>query len=175
VPGAANVLSALATVAVCTRVDVPARAIKDAMEDFGGISRGFETRGSYRGVTLIDDDSVEPEDVAGCLTIARGRYGRRRIVAVFAPDRSPCGQTITALANADRIVLWDRSVDADDWAGMLEGAGVAALRVTNLDEALADLDQHLEPGDVLLTLGAGEVGTIADAFIRRLSRDRQGR
>jgi UDP-N-acetylmuramate--alanine ligase len=175
VPGAANVLSALATVAVCTRVDVPARAIKDAMEDFGGISRGFETRGSYRGVTLIDDDSVEPEDVAGCLTIARGRYGRRRIVTVFAPDRSPCGQTITALANADRIVLWDRSVDADDWAGMLEGAGVAALRVTNLDEALADLDQHLEPGDVLLTLGAGEVGTIADAFIRRLSRDRQGR
>ena len=57
-------------------------------------------------------------------------------------------------------------------AGALVAAGVGAGRASGLDEAIRELDRHLEPGDVLVTLGAGDVGTIADAFLRRLSRDR---
>jgi UDP-N-acetylmuramate--alanine ligase len=60
---------------------------------------------------------------------------------------------------------------------MLGEAGLAARPAVGLDAALALLDNDLEPGDVLLTLtlGAGDVGTIADAFLRRLPRDRQAR
>ncbi len=54
----------------------------------------------------------------------------------------------------------------------LTDAGVAVGRASGLDEAIRELDRHLEPGDVLVTLGAGDVGTIADAFLRRLSSDR---
>ena len=69
------------------------------------------------------------------------------------------------------------AVDADGWPSpewTLAAAGIPARSAASLDEALSELDRHLEPGDVLLTLGAGDVGTIADAFIRRLPRDRPG-
>jgi UDP-N-acetylmuramate--alanine ligase len=175
VPGRASVLSALAAVAVCRRVEVPTREIRDALEDFDGVSRGFESRGSYRGVTLVDDDAVEPPDVADALDLARTIHGRRRIWVVFAPGGPARVETARALGRADRIMLVDASVDAGPWASMLGEIGVSFQRVADSDEALKDLDRHLEPGDVLLTLGAGDVGTIADAFLRRLPRDRQGR
>jgi UDP-N-acetylmuramate--alanine ligase len=175
VPGRASVLSALAAVAVCRRVEVPTREIRDALEDFDGVSRGFESRGSYRGVTLVDDDAVEPPDVADALDLARTVHGRRRIWVVFAPGGPPCVETARALSQADRVMLVDASVDAEPWASMLGELGVFPRRVTDSEEALKDLDRHLEPGDVLLTLGAGDVGTIADAFLRRLPRVRQSR
>ena len=175
VPGRAGVINALAALAICERMEVPIRTIKQALEDFAGVSRTFESRGSYRGVTLVDDDSIEAIDVAAALELARALHGRRRVWTVFSPGGPPHQETISALSTADRLTLLEGAVDAGDWAGMLEGAGVAAHCVESLDEALSDLDKHLEPGDVLLTIGAGEVGTIADAFIRRLPRNRQGR
>jgi UDP-N-acetylmuramate--alanine ligase len=175
VPGRASVLSALAAMAVCRHVDVPTREIQDALEDFAGVSRGFESRGSYRGVTLLDDDAVEAPDVADALEIARAVHGRRRLWAVFAPGGPPRAEFATALLRADRVMLVDASVDARPWSSMLGESGVDSRSVADSDEALRDLDRHLEPGDVLLTLGAGDVGTIADAFLRRLPRDRQGR
>jgi UDP-N-acetylmuramate--alanine ligase len=57
----------------------------------------------------------------------------------------------------------------------LAASGTPARWTASLDDAILELDRHLEPGDVLVTLGAGDVGTISDAFIRRLSRDRHGR
>ena len=76
VPGRRNVVSALAAVAVCLRADVPTRAIVHGLEDFAGIARGFQSRGSYRGVTLVDDDATEPADVAEAVGLARSAYGR---------------------------------------------------------------------------------------------------
>ncbi len=175
VPGRANVLGALAALAACDRAEVPTRQIKQALEDFAGVSGGFESRGSYRGVTLVEDDAVEPGDVAEALALARTIHGRRRLWAVLGVAGPPREAMADALAWADRVLLLGGAVDVASWASMLGGAGVAARPAAGLDEALADLDRHLEPGDVLLTLGSGDVGTIADAFLRRLPRDRQGR
>jgi len=175
IPGRTSVLGAVAAVAACRRVEIPTREIKQALEDFEGVSRGFQSRGSYRGVTLLDDDAVEPADVADALGLARAIYGRRRISVVFAPVGPPRADTAAALETASRVLVLDASVRPGDWADLLGASGVASRNVANLDEALTDLDRHLEPGDVLLTLGAGDVGTIADAFLRRLPRDRQGR
>jgi UDP-N-acetylmuramate--alanine ligase len=175
VPGRSSVISALAALAVCSRIEVPTLTIKEALEDFEGVSRGFESRGSYRGVTLLDDDSAGAIEVAEALALVRSVHGRRRLWTVFAPGGRACSATSAALSATDHLILVDGGIDSGDWECMLEEAGVHAHRVENLDEAVLDLDRHLEPGDVLLTLGAGEVGTIADAFIRRLSRDRQGR
>jgi UDP-N-acetylmuramate--alanine ligase len=175
VPGRANVLGALAALAACDRAEVPTRQIKQALEDFAGVSRGFESRGSYRGVTLVDDDAADPRDVADALALARTVHGRRRLWAVVGASGRPEPAMADALAWADRVLVLGGDVDADAWAGMLGGAGIAARPAPGIDEALSDLDRHLEPGDVLLTLGSGDVGTIADAFLRRLPRDRQGR
>jgi UDP-N-acetylmuramate--alanine ligase len=175
VPGRENVLGALAALAACDRAAVPTREIKQALEDFAGVSGGFESRGSYRGVTLVDDDAAEPSDVADVLALARTVHGRRRLWAVVGASGPPRAAMADALAWADRVLVLGGAVDADAWSSMLGGAGIAARGAVDLDEALSDLDRHLEPGDVLLTLGSGDVGTIADAFLRRLPRDRQGR
>ncbi|HEY2153998.1 MAG TPA: UDP-N-acetylmuramate--alanine ligase [Isosphaeraceae bacterium] len=175
VPGRANVLGALAALAACDRAEVPTRDIKQALEEFEGVSGGFESRGSYRGVTLVDDDAADPRDVADVLALARTVHGRRRLWAVVGASGPPLPAMADALAWADRVLVLGGAVDADAWSSMLGGAGIAARGAANLDEALSDLDRHLEPGDVLLTLGSGDVGTIADAFLRRLPRDRQGR
>jgi UDP-N-acetylmuramate--alanine ligase len=67
------------------------------------------------------------------------------------------------------------ATEAEALVGALLLAGVRARSVASLDDAIMELDRHLEPGDVLVTLGAGDVGTISDAFFRRLPRDRPGR
>ena len=179
VPGRHHVLGALAAVAVCGRVDLTCRVIKEALEEFGGVSRGFESRGSYRGVTLVDDEAPGRLAVGEALAVAREVFGRRRLCAAFRPGSGGHGPLPlpSEFAAADRVWIIDGEGPS---GGMLAGAlvetliaaGCAADRVSGLDEAIRELDQYLEPGDVLVTLGAGDVGTIADAFLRRLSSDR---
>jgi UDP-N-acetylmuramate--alanine ligase len=179
VPGRHLVLGALAAVAVCGRVDLTSREIKEALEEFGGISRGFESRGSYRGVTLVDDEAEGPRGVGKALTLAREVFGPRRLCAAY---RHPEGGNhpwppASEFAEADRVwiinndgPLGERMAEA--LVEALVSSGTSVGRVAGLDEAIRELDRYLEPGDVLVTLGAGDVGTIADAFLRRLSSDR---
>src|SRR5262249_7497656 len=86
VRGQGNVLCALAAVAACDRLAVPTPEIKQGLEEFAGLSRDFESRGSYRGVTLLDDEGRDPASVAEALAIGRQVYGSRRLWAVFHPD-----------------------------------------------------------------------------------------
>ena len=179
VPGRHHVLGALAAVAICGRIDLTSRAIKEALEEFGGVSRGFESRGSYRGVTLVDDEAPGPLAVGEALALAREVFGRRRLCAAYRPAPGGDGSwpLPSEFAAADRVWIVDEEgptagSSAGALVGTLVGAGILAERASGLEEAIRGLDRYLEPGDVLVTLGSGEVGTIADAFLRRLSRDR---
>jgi len=185
VPGRRNVLSAVAAVATCVQLGVSTASIREALEEFTGVSRDFESRGSYQGVTLVDDEGRDPETIAETLAIGRQTFGSRRLRVVFWVDetdwtREDVGRYISALSSADHVVLMDGNGTGtsrdltESLVGDLAVSGVLANRVESFEGAIRYLDQHLEPGDVLITLGAGDVGTIADAFIRRLSRNRQG-
>ena len=186
VPGRRNVLCALAAVAACSRLGVPAVEIRQALEEFTGVSRDFESRGSYRGVTLVDDAGGDPAAVGEALRLARQVFGDRRIWAVLtAPvgvlDPEAPGPAMPAHWLWPIRSCWSRRMTSDGVArealaleGTLAAAGIRARSVASLDAAILELDRQLEPGDVLVTLGAGDVGTISDAFIRRLSRDRPG-
>ena len=184
VPGRRNVLGALAAVAACDRLSVPIQEIKQGLEEFAGLSRDFESRGSYRGVTLVDDAGCDPASVSEALTIARQVFGTRPIWAVICTGEE--ARTVeaeagypTALAAADHVLVTEGSQvggrRAISLVEALVASGVNAREAAGLDDAIRELDRHLEPGDVLVTLGAGDVGTIADAFLRRLPRDRHGR
>jgi UDP-N-acetylmuramate--alanine ligase len=179
VPGRHHVLGALAAVAVCGRVDLTSRAIKEGLEEFEGVSRGFESRGSYRGVTLVDDEALGPLAVGEALAVAREVFGRRRLHAAYRPSKgsSDSCPLPSEFVEADRVwVIDEEGPSAGSIARALVEAlveaGSVAQRASGLEEAILELDRHLEPGDVLVTLGAGDVGTIADAFLRRLSSDR---
>jgi len=173
VPGREAVTAALAAVAACTRLGVGAAAIKDGLEEFAGVARHLEPRGSYRGATLIDDRAGTGRAVARALVACRQAFGRRRLVAAFGPGPGPCspaaaGRLAAALGRADRAWI----------VGGPPGLGpavVGARRVADGAAAIRELGQFLEPGDVLVTLGAGDVGVVADAFSRRLPGDRPGR
>jgi UDP-N-acetylmuramate--alanine ligase len=184
VPGRRHVLSALAAIAACGHLGVPIPEIREGLEEFSGLSRDFESRGSYRGVTLVDDEGGDAPSVAEALAVGRRVFGRRRLWAVYGPREEgltpdDAGRYLSAFGHADRVLIRTRQApEADprpDWEHLthrLTAAGVGARGVATVEEAIAELDRDLEPGDVLVTLGAGEVGTISDAFIRRLSRDR---
>jgi UDP-N-acetylmuramate--alanine ligase len=177
VPGRRNVLNALAAIAVCDSMAVPAAAIKEGLEEFAGLSRGFQSRGSYRGVTLVDDEAHDPRAVAEVLSVCRQVFGRRRLWVVL---RMEAADSYEALATADCVLVADRDrTDCVSGAYRLVQAlavsGVTARCVASPDAAVAHLERHLEPGDVLLTLGTGDVGTIADALTtRRAPRDHHG-
>lgn len=184
VPGRRHVISALAAVAACRTVGVAASGIRQGLEEFGGLARDFESRGSFRGVTLIDDASDDAASIGRAVFQARRQFGTRRLWALYGgpaqadpdADTEERRRVASALAEADRVVLVAGVPGAAaDLAAMLRASGPPLWVVDGREAAVADLDRKLEPGDVLLTLGAGDVGTIADAFIRRLPRDRPGR
>ncbi len=179
VPGRHHVLGALAAVAVCGRVDLTSQAIKEGLEEFSGVSRGFESRGSYRGVTLVDDEALGPLAVGEALAVAREVFGRRRLLAAYRPIRDQTGDwpDPAEFVEADRVWIIDEEgpsagAIAQALVEAMVKAGSVASRTAGLEEAIRELDRNLEPGDVLVTLGAGDVGTIADVFLRRLSSDR---
>ena len=179
VPGRVAVMAALAGVAACVRLGVPTAAIKDGLEEFRGVARHLEPRGSYRGATLVDDGSDSGRSVGRVLSVCRQVHGRRRLLAAFQPGRlfrttASVDRMACALGRADRV--W---IVAGPGSGALltalKAAGMEARGVADVDDAIGELDQHLEPGDVLVTLGAGDVGKVADAFSRRLPGNRPGR
>jgi UDP-N-acetylmuramate--alanine ligase len=179
IPGRRNVLSALAALASCVRLEVPLMEIKRGLEEFTGVSRDFESRGSYRGVSLVDDKGWDAIAVGETLELARRRFGPRRIWAVHGSADgpiSPCDadRYIPAFLAADHVLIADGQGASSPLVQTLVAAGLRARGTAGLDQLISDLDQRLEPGDVLVTLGTGVVGTIADAFIRRLPRDRPG-
>ncbi|MFO0910322.1 MAG: UDP-N-acetylmuramate--alanine ligase, partial [Isosphaeraceae bacterium] len=191
-PVAEDVISALAALAASRQVGIPILEIREALAEFEGLERDFDYRGSYRGVTFIDDCSEEPAEIQKVVARTRRVHGPRRVRVVVAGARSlasgesPCYSE--ALVDVDHVIVMpgpDSPTGVSEPGGSggewpvplkLELAGYNGLVawVDTVAQAIAELDCHLQPGDVVLTLGAGDVGTIADAFIRRLSRDRPG-
>lgn len=183
VPGKRNVLCALAAVAVCDRLEMPLPAVKEALEEFTGLARGLESRGSYRGVTLVDDEAEEPRAVAEALGVCRQMFGPRRLWSLVRPEVPAAWAPFAAsFAHADCVLVTEAQPGprlagqgAGSFVDALAAAGVPARWAADLEAALAELDRNLQPGDVLLTLGAGDVGKVADALTtRRAARDHHG-
>jgi UDP-N-acetylmuramate--alanine ligase len=186
IPGRHNVLNSLAAVALSHRAGAPADVIREALAEFPGIKRRFETIGSWRGVTLIDDYAHHPTAVAVTLATARERFPRRKLWCVFQPHQvsrttALLGDFARALTRADEILVAPvfaarENVDQEpehisrNLADQVIDSGGRARFVAGLDHAVATLDDELQPGDVLITMGAGDIGQVHHAFTRRLQR-----
>ena len=176
VPGLHNAQNAAAAVAAALQLGVDPEHARRALARFAGVARRFEFRGEYGGVTFVDDYAHLPGEVRVALDAARGG-GFERIVCVFQPHRYS-RVALLAPGFADSFVGADRVVVTDIYpAGEMPRPGVsgrlvldaivrahpgaAAVYVPNREGVIAYLRENLRPGDLCLTLAAGDLTNLA--------------
>jgi UDP-N-acetylmuramate--alanine ligase len=187
VPGRHNVLNALAATAVAVEVGIPFDQVGRALAEFQGAERRFQTRGEADGVLVVDDYGHHPTEIAAVIAAARAGIDRR-IVAVFQPHRYSRTQQLMdefagAFAGASLIVLTDIYAAGET---PIEGITVEALAeairartaapveiVKTLDEIPAAVCRLTTPGDLVLTLGAGSIGTTGDRILDAIRNARK--
>ena len=188
-PGRHNVLNALAAVAVGMELDLPFAAIADAFRDFGGVQRRFQIKGEAGGVMVVDDYGHHPAEIKATLAAARSGW-QRRVVAVFQPHRYSRTQAlfeefVTAFYQADHLVVMDIYAAGEDPIAGVSAAALAAgisghghrscVYAADRAEALARLNDAVCPGDMVITLGAGNVWQVGEEFLAALKgRDAGG-
>jgi UDP-N-acetylmuramate--alanine ligase len=183
IDGAHNLLDAAAAVAVAGLVGVPAEEAAGALGTFRGVHRRFEVRGEARGATFVDDYAQVPREIEVTLGVARAREPGR-LIAVVQPHRYWRTQALwrelgAAAAAADLVVVMDvYGADQDPIPGVtgalvVEGVRLAAperpvVYTPHHDETIAFLADEVRPGDLVVTLGCGDVWMVADGAIRRI-------
>jgi UDP-N-acetylmuramate--alanine ligase len=181
-PGRHNVANALAAIAVGRELSIPFPTIARALSEFTGVIRRFETKGERGGVLVVDDYAHHPTEIAATLASARQVYPDRRLVALFQPHlysrtrdfAAAFGQALTA---ADLAIVTDvypsREKALPGISGALvadaaRAAGHAAVAYVAEKSAVAEeLERRLRRGDLLLTMGAGDVVRFGEEYLRR--------
>ncbi len=182
-PGRHNVANALAAIAVGRELSIPFPTIARALEAFTGVVRRFERKGERAGVLVVDDYAHHPTEIAATLEAARQVYPDRRLVALFQPHlfsrtRDFSEEFGRALAAADTTIVMDVYPSRERPIAGITGALVAdAARraacgrtVSYVPEkkAVVDwLERTLVSGDLLVTLGAGDVVKFGEEYLER--------
>ena len=187
VPGRHNLQNALAAVAVGMELGLQFDRVAAGLRDFRGAERRFEVRGEPNGVLVVDDYGHHPTEIAAVLAAARQL--NRRIVVAFQPHRFSRTAALMdafgpALADADYIVLTDiYGAGEDPIAGVTIDALAAAVRrdvrtpvdvVPRLEDVVPAIARVARPGDVVITLGAGSIGSVPERLIEALARGGPG-
>ena len=181
VPGRHNLQNALAAVAVGMELGLSFDRIAAGLHAFRGAERRFEIRGEPNGILVVDDYGHHPTEIATVLAAARTL--NRRIVVVFQPHRYTRTAALMdafgpALRPADHIVLTDiyaasenplPHVTIDTLASAIRRSVTATVDVVpRLDDVVATIVRVARPGDVVITLGAGSIGTIPERLVEAL-------
>jgi UDP-N-acetylmuramate--alanine ligase len=180
VPGRHNAVNAAGAASIALELGVPFDAVTRALGGFGGVARRFQFRGERDGVTYVDDYAHLPSDVDAMIRAAR-EGGWERVVAVFQPHRYTRTAALwrdfaDAFAGADALVLTDVYPAGEQPQPGVSGRLVLrAVLDAHPEQAVtylprrADLVAHVprlaRPGDVVLTLGAGDLTTAPDEWL----------
>jgi UDP-N-acetylmuramate--alanine ligase len=181
VPGRHNLLNALAAVAVGLELGLSFDRVAAGLKDFRGVERRFDVRGEPNGILVVDDYGHHPTEIAAVIAAARS-FGRRIVVA-FQPHRFSRTSSLMdafgpALGAADHVVLTDIYAAGEEAIPgvTLEALGAAIRRsvkvpvdlVPRLDDVVPAIVRVARPGDIVITLGAGSIGTVPDRLVEAL-------
>jgi UDP-N-acetylmuramate--alanine ligase len=182
VPGRHNLQNALAAVVVGLELGLPFDTIASGLGEFRGVERRFEVRGEPNGILVVDDYSHHPTEIAAALEAARAQ--KRRLIVAFQPHRYSRTAALMeafgpSFAVADHVVLTDiYAAGEDPIADVTVDALAAAIRrgtrapvdvVPALDDLVAALVRIARPGDMVMTLGAGSIGSVPARLIDALA------
>ena len=180
VPGAHNVSNALAVVAVALELEIPHKDIAEGLASFSGVERRFEIKGERNGVQVVDDYGHHPTEIRATLEAARNYWKDGRIVVLFQPHRftrtlylhSEFGG---AFLESDLLFILpiypagEQPIEGVSSRLIYDAVKEAGHKEVHLiaegEDALAILADVLRPGDLLLTLGAGNVWKTGEEFL----------
>jgi UDP-N-acetylmuramate--L-alanine ligase/UDP-N-acetylenolpyruvoylglucosamine reductase len=177
ISGRHNVANALAALAVADLLGINPAVVRQTLATFSGVGRRFQVKGEMGGILVIDDYAHHPTEIKATLRAARERYPGRRIVAVHQPHtfsrlKALLAEFATAFADADVVVISEvYPARETDTLGVSSRDLVAAMRhpavhyAADLAAAARLAQTLLRPGDVLLTLGAGDVFRVGEMVL----------
>jgi UDP-N-acetylmuramate--alanine ligase len=186
IPGRHNVLNALAATAVALDLEMPFPKIQSALAAFAGVQRRFQIRGRVRDVLVVDDYGHHPAEIRATLAAAKAGFDRR-VITVFQPHRYSRTQHLrddflTAFYQSDVLIVMDiyaageapiPGVHARDLADGIAAHGHREVLYLGSDRAaiIDYLCESTRAGDLVLTLGAGDVGQLGGELLQRLGDD----
>ena len=180
VPGEHFVRNALAATAVCLHLEVPFATIADSVASFQGARRRFETVGEAGGVLVMDDYAHHPTEVKATIAAAIRAFPERRIIGIYQPhtysrisylwdEWLTCWRGLDALVVLETYAAREAPLpgrSAEDLAGAIEG--VEAVYAKDFDDAAAKARELAKPGDVVFTIGAGDVVEVGPKLLELL-------
>jgi UDP-N-acetylmuramate--alanine ligase len=189
-PGEHAVRNALAALAVGMGFGLPFERCAEALAGFEGILRRFELKGDAAGVTVVDDYGHHPTEIRATLRAARLGYPDRRVVAVFQPHRytrladlfdlfASCFDDADVVVLTDVYAAGEQPIDGFDGAALARATGGLHRGEVGFEAAGADLAERvstrLRDGDLVVTLGAGDVTKLGPAILHNLRSQSQAR
>ncbi len=186
-PGRHNIRNALAVVAMAVSIGIEPERILEVLDGFTGVDRRLMLKGRFRGITILDDYAHHPTEIRASLEAIRQRYKPHRLWCVYqahqySRTRFFLDEFAASFAQADKAIIPEIYFVRDSEASRRQVSGeilAARIRERGTDteyigcfKAICDyLEQHARAGDVVVTMGAGDVWKVADEFIQRLRSD----
>ncbi len=178
VPGTHNILNTLASVAVCRHLGADTEKAVRGIEGFRGTHRRFEKKGEFNGAVIIDDYAHHPTEIAATLKAA-DRFDKNKLWCVFQPHtysrtRLLWDDFVKCFDNVDELIIthiyaareeFDGVTRADKLAEEIKKRGVKARYIESFDDIAQVLREELSAGDMLFTMGAGDVVEIGNKLI----------
>jgi len=186
-PGRHSIYNALATLATARELDIPFPVVQQALASFSGVQRRFEIKGEIGGIMVVDDYGHHPTEIKATLRAAKEGWNRRTVV-IFQPHRYTrtrdlFKEFLTAFQDADVLLITGIYPAGEDplpgitAQGLFEGLkGYGHKDVTLIldkNEIPERLWGRLQPGDMVITLGAGDIWKVGRELIRKLREQEQ--
>jgi len=186
VPGRHSVYNSLAAVAVGLELDIPFAKIAKSLGRFAAVDRRFQRKGEAFGATVVDDYGHHPTEIVATLAAAREGFGARALV-VFQPHRYSRTRALLeefgrAFVQSDRVIVTSVYAAGESPLPDVDGAAVADALVRHghpsvvyeprLERIASRLKQLVLPGDLVITLGAGDVWKVGEAFLALAAKTR---
>lgn len=188
-PGRHNAYNALAASALLHHAGLSPQQIADALGSFTGTHRRMTYKGCNRGVTVMDDYAHHPTEIQVTLRAIREYHQPKRVICVFQPHQHSRTRFLLkdfarSLAAAEEVIVPDiyfvrdsdrekEYISSQDLVSQIRLNGGSAAYFKTFDEIVVHLQSTLREGDLVVTMGAGNVWEIADQTVRWLGRDRQ--
>ncbi len=180
VPGEHNIYNSIAAIALCDLLSIDRAAVKQALSQFKGTDRRFEYKGNFNGTTIIDDYAHHPTEITATLKAA-ANYPHKNLWCVFQPHtytrtKAFMKDFAKALSLADQIILAkiyparetdDLGISSETLKKEIDALGRTCYYFPTFEEIEKFISSNCTPGDLLITMGAGDVVNIGENLLKK--------